>query len=220
MRFLNDYRIKREIKKYQDKELKKNEERTKRGSKVLWIFLIIVGLIVIYYHEFSRDSIIIVSLCFLAVLLINLFLRNHRLKKDIILYERSQNVRDSKIVESIEYKVEQKRDVITQIILKNEEGYDVKVWNIGRANSMLIGKKTRIVVDVDLKNTAYSALISKRHALLNRTEKGWYIEDLGSRNGTGLQRYADNRKIKVGNAPIKVQSGDVIYISTIALLLK
>jgi len=220
MRFFNDYRIKREIKRYQDKELKKNEERSKKKSKILWILLIIVGLIVIYYNNFSTNSIIIVVLCFVLALLIDLFLRNHRLKKDIIMYERSQNVRDSRIVESIEYKVEQKRDVITQIILKNEEGYDVKVWNIGRANSMLIGKKSRALVDIDLKHTAFSTLISKKHALLNKTDKGWYIEDLSSRNGTGIQKYSDNRKIKVGNAPIKVQSGDVIYVATTALLLK
>jgi pSer/pThr/pTyr-binding forkhead associated (FHA) protein len=46
------------------------------------------------------------------------------------------------------------------------------------------------------------------------------VEDLGSVNGTGIQRYADNRKIKIGNAPVKIQSGDIIYISTVALLVK
>lgn len=220
MRFLNDYKIKREIRKYQDKELKKNEEKSKKSNKVLWGIILLVGLIIIYYNEFSWNSIITVALLLFFAMIIDLFMKNYRLKKDIALYERSQNVRDSKIVETIEYKVEQKRDTIMQIILKNEEGYDVKLWNLGRSNSMLIGKKSRAPIDIDLKHTAFSVLISKKHAILNRTDKGWYIEDLGSKNGTGIQRYADNRKIKVGNAPIKLQSGDIIYIATTALLLK
>ncbi|MGF6906256.1 FHA domain-containing protein [Fusobacterium sp. PH5-44] len=220
MRFLNDYRIKREIRKYQDKELKKNEEKSKKSTKILWGILILIGIIVMYYKEFSWESIITVALFWFLALILDLFVRNYRLKKDIALYERSQNVRDSKIVEAIEYKVEQKRDTIMQVILKNEDGYDGRVWNLGRTNSMLIGKKSRLPIDIDLKQTAFSALISKKHAILNRTDKGWYIEDLGSKNGTGIQRYSDNRKIKVGNAPIKVQSGDIIYIATTALLLK
>ena len=220
MRFLNDYKIKREIRKYQDKELKKNEEKSKKSNRIFWIILLLIGLIAIYYNEFSWNSIITVALFLFFAMIIDLFIKNYRLKRDIALYERSQNVRDSKIVETIEYKVEQKRDTIMQVILKNEDGYDGKVWNLGRANSMIIGKKSRMPIDIDLKHAAFSALISKKHAILNRTDKGWYIEDLGSRNGTGIQRYADNRKIKVGNAPIKLQSGDIIYIATTALLLK
>lgn len=75
-------------------------------------------------------------------------------------------------------------------------------------------------VDINLGETAYSSLISKRHAILNKSDSGWFVEDLGSVNGTGIQRYADNRKIKIGNAPVKIQSGDIIYISTVALLVK
>lgn len=75
-------------------------------------------------------------------------------------------------------------------------------------------------MDINLEATAYSSLISRNHAILNKTDNGWYLEDLGSKNGTGLQRYKDNRKIKIGNAPVKVQSGDIIYIATTAILLK
>jgi hypothetical protein len=220
MKLFNNFRIQREIKKYQDKEVRKNEENSRKKTRLLWIFLIIIGFVVAYYNDFSWNVIIGILVVFFIFLIFDLFLGNYRLKKDILMYERSQNVRDSKIVQSIEYKVEQKRDVITHIILKNTEGYDVKIWSMGRANSMIIGKNSRIKVDVDLSNTAYPFLISKQHAILNKTDKGWYIEDLGSKNGTGIKKYSDNRKIKIGNAPVKVQSGDIIYIATTELLLK
>lgn len=50
------------------------------------------------------------------------------------MYEKSQFVRDSRIVKSIEDKREQTRNNITHVILKNEEGYDIKTWPVGKAN--------------------------------------------------------------------------------------
>ena len=52
----------------------------------------------------------------------DLFYYSWKLKRDLIMYEKSQFVRDSRIVKSIEDKREQSRNNITHIILKNEEG--------------------------------------------------------------------------------------------------
>lgn len=220
MRFFKNLKLKREIKKYQKRELIKYETREKRNNLVFWIVAIIVCSSIAYYYGFSRDILIVISFFLMGLLIIDLFHFNWKLKRDLELYEKSQAVRDSRIIKSIEDKTEIQRNNITHLILKNENGYDIKTWAIGKSNSLLIGKTTRVRVDIDLSSTTYSSLISKNHAILNKTDNGWFLEDLGSKNGTGLKRYSDNRKIKIGNAPIKVQSGDIVYIATTAILLK
>lgn len=220
MRLIKELKLKREIRKYQRKELLKHETKEKKENYILWIVVIIFCFFIAYYYNFSKHTLILISAFLMLLLIINLFYCNWKLRRDLELYERSQAVRDSKIIKSIEDKTEIRKNNITHLILKNESGYDIRTWAVGKANSLLIGKTTRMRVDIDLTTTAYSSLISKNHAILNRTDNGWYLEDLGSRNGTGLKRYADNRKIKVGNAPVKVQSGDIIYIATTAILLK
>ncbi len=220
MRLIKELKLKREIRKYQRKELLKHETKEKKENYILWIVVIIFCFFIAYYYNFSKHILILISVFLMLLLIINLFYCNWKLRRDLELYERSQAVRDSKIIKSIEDKTEIRKNNITHLILKNESGYDIRTWAVGKANSLLIGKTTRMRVDIDLTTTAYSSLISKNHAILNRTDNGWYLEDLGSRNGTGLKRYADNRKIKVGNAPVKVQSGDIIYIATTAILLK
>ena len=203
MRFFKELKLKREIRKYQKRELLKHETREKRNNYIFWIIIGIACFSIAYYYNFSKDILTVISIFIMGLLIVDLFYSNWRLKRDLELY-----------------KTEIQRNNITHLILKNESGYDIRTWAIGKQNSLIIGKTSRIRVDVDLTTTAYSALISKQHAILNRTDNGWYLEDLGSRNGTGLKRYSDNRKIKIGNAPIKVQSGDIIYIATTAILLK
>ena len=220
MRLIKELKLKREIRKYQRKELLKHETKEKKENYILWIVVIIFCFFIAYYYNFSKHILILISVFLMLLLIINLFYCNWKLRRDLELYERSQAVRDSKIIKSIEDKTEIRKNNFTHLILKNVSGYDIRTWAVGKANSLLIGKTTRMRVDIDLTTTAYSSLISKNHAILNRTDNGWYLEDLGSRNGTGLKRYADNRKIKVGNAPVKVQSGDIIYIATTAILLK
>ena len=124
------------------------------------------------------------------------------------------------MLQSIEDKSYEKKKYLTHIILKNEEGYDVKTWSIGKANSLIIGKTSRVRVDIDLTEASYSSLVSKNHAILNKTDNGWFLEDLGSVNGTGIQKLSDNRKLKVKTGPVKVESGDIIYIATTALLIR
>lgn len=220
MRFFKELRLKREIRKYKKRELLKEETKGKLKSDIFWIIVAIISFIIAYYYNFSKDILTGISIFIMALLIVDLFYSNWSLKRDLELYEKSQAVRDARIIKSIEDKTEIQKNNITHLILKNESGYDVRTWAVGKQNSLIIGKTSRIKVDIDLTSTAYSALISKQHAILNRTDSGWYLEDLSSRNGTGLKRYSDNRKIKIGNAPIKVQSGDIIYIATTAILLK
>lgn len=220
MKFLKNWKLRREIKKYQKKEMRKSEIKERKVNYIFWGIVLIASFTLVYYFHFSKEILIIISMMIMGFVIADLFYYSWKLKRDLIMYEKSQFVRDSRIVKSIEDKREQTRNNITHVILKNEEGYDIKTWPVGKANSLIIGKSARMRVDINLGETAYSSLISKRHAILNKSDSGWFVEDLGSVNGTGIQRYADNRKIKIGNAPVKIQSGDIIYISTIALLVK
>ena len=106
--------------------------------------------------------------------------------------------------------------------MKNDEGYDVKVWTINRKTSLLIGKNTiRKKVDIDMSDAIYSNLISRVHGVLNRINGIWYYEDLNSQNGSGIEKKEDNRKIKIkSNVPMKVEKGDIIYLATTKILLK
>lgn len=67
----------------------------------------------------------------------------------------------------------------------------------------------------------YSNLVSRAHGMLNRVNGVWYYEDLGSQNGSGIEKKDDRRKIKLKrNVPVKVESGDIIYLATTKILLK
>ena len=114
------------------------------------------------------------------------------------------------------------KNQLEDIILKNSEDYDIKVWKVGRATSLLIGKRTpRNKVDIDISEGIYSNLVSRTHGVLNKVNGVWYYEDLGSQNGSGIEKKSDRRKVKLKrNTPIKVESGDIIYLATTKLLLK
>ena len=117
---------------------------------------------------------------------------------------------------------ELEKSQLENIILKNSDDYDIKVWKIGRATSLLLGKKTpRNKVDIDVGEAMYGNLVSRAHGVLNRVNGLWYYEDLGSQNGSGIERIKDKRKVKLKkNMPVKVESGDIIYLATTKLLLK
>ncbi len=111
---------------------------------------------------------------------------------------------------------------ITKIILKDENGKTVKLWEIKNQNSLLIGKKTsNNEVDIDLSISIYSSLISREHAIMNFSGNKWYFEDVGSSNGSGLKRKREDKKIKVEEGKsYRIYSGDTIYIANTMLFLK
>jgi hypothetical protein len=119
-------------------------------------------------------------------------------------------------------KQEIRYDGIKKLILKDDEGRNVKVWDIETKTAVLIGKKTRDnEVDIDLSDADYATLVSKQHAVLNFSENCWYVEDLGSTNGSGVRRPKDNSKAKLElGKPFKLCIGDVIYIANLKILVK
>lgn len=117
---------------------------------------------------------------------------------------------------------EKKETGITKLVLLDEDGESVKEWFIQGATSLLIGKSTsQNEVDIDLSDAEYAALISKQHAVLNYASGSWFIEDIHSRNGTGIKQAnsRDKNRLEI-EQPYKVKAGDIIYIANTRLLLK
>jgi|BioPla2DNA2_1021312.scaffolds.fasta_scaffold02513_12 hypothetical protein len=110
---------------------------------------------------------------------------------------------------------------ISKLILLDEDGANVKTWAIKNKVSLLIGKsKADNVVDIDLSCSEYASLISRQHAVLNYAKETWYIEDLGSSNGSGIQRANGKEKFKLENdRPYKLELGDTIYIANTKILV-
>jgi hypothetical protein len=120
-------------------------------------------------------------------------------------------------------KYEKKYEGIEKLILiDDEEGVNIKSWDIAGKTSLLIGKSSKDgEVDIDLSDTEYSSLISRQHAVLNFANGSWYIEDIGSANGSGIKRTDENSKFKIEKGkPYKLNSGDIIYIANTKLLTK
>lgn len=112
--------------------------------------------------------------------------------------------------------------LLNKIILKDEDGKNLKVWELSNKTSLLLGKKTQNnEVDIDLTSDIYASLISREHAILNFTGKHWYFEDVGSSNGSGMKRKSEEKKFKVEEGKsYKVGSGDILYIANTKLLVK
>lgn len=117
---------------------------------------------------------------------------------------------------------EQNRKPATKLVLLNEEGMQLLQWSLENATSFIIGKSTeKAPVDIDLSVSAMAYMISKQHAVLNYTEKGWYIDDIDSKNGTRVKKASQNAimDIKLVGA-VEVEPGDIIYIANTMLQIQ
>jgi hypothetical protein len=111
---------------------------------------------------------------------------------------------------------------ISKLILKGEDGKNLKVWDTGNKTSFLIGKSSpEVEVDIDLSDVEYASLISKQHAILNCSGENWYVEDIGSTNGSGIKRRNERSRFRLEvDKPYPIHSGDTIYIANTKILVK
>lgn len=111
---------------------------------------------------------------------------------------------------------------ITKVVLADDDGSSIKTWSIKGKVSLLIGKNSNEnEVDIDLSETTYSSLVSRQHAVMNFSNNSWYIEDIGSSNGTGLKKENDDFKQKLeAGKPYELSAGDTIYIANTKLIMK
>ncbi|HBF39864.1 MAG TPA: FHA domain-containing protein [Firmicutes bacterium] len=118
-------------------------------------------------------------------------------------------------------KYDQNHNSISKLILKDREGRNTQTWDLRRKTSLVIGKSLEYDVDINLEDADYASLISKEHAILNCVDDSWYVEDIGSTNGSGIKKGGENSKARIEpGKPYKLNSGDIIYIANTQILVK
>ena len=95
----------------------------------------------------------------------------------------------------------------TASIVVVHEPDDAKPRTFKLAASMLVGRAPECDIKVD------DTYASQQHARLFGRQGGWYVEDLGSTNGT----FVNEQRLA---APALVQPGDKIRVGTTTLELK
>lgn len=121
----------------------------------------------------------------------------------------------------VKYYRRKPRSKIKIIQLLNEREEVVKEWYMRDEQGLLIGKNFQNqLVDIDLTDADYAVLIDKQHAVLNYAKGKWFLEDLGTRNGTGVKAVkAAHIKRLVDEEVIPVYPGDRIYVAKTILQL-
>lgn len=111
-------------------------------------------------------------------------------------------------------------DGISRLILVDENDEMIKEWHINGEQSILIGRSYKNQpVDIDLSQEFYAVLIAREHAVMNFVQGEWYLEDLGSINGTAVKSEEVGYINKLTNKPYKLRKKDTIYIGKTKLIV-
>ena len=225
----NKISVDKGIKKYEKRKLNAKNQKSYKFlniKNILIMTVLIFTFIFVHFSGYSTKSLYFSIFIYIGVtlylLIVERFFEKVEVEEEIknIKYERERE--HNVFLERVKEIEDLEKKQIEHIFLKDSEDYDMKIWKIGRATSLLIGKQSpRNRVDIDVSEGIYSNLVSRAHGILNRVNGIWYYEDLGSQNGSGIERSLDKRKIKLKkNIPVKVESGDIIYLATTKILLK
>lgn len=217
------------IKKYEKRQMEAKGERQYNFFNIrntVIMIILILTFVYIHFSGYSTKSLYLAIFIFIGLTLYLLVVE--RFKERVEVHNEIKEIKHERerehhvFLDKVKEIEQVEKNQIENIILKNSEDYDIKVWKVGRATSLLIGKRTpRNRVDIDVSEGIYSNLVSRAHGILNKVNGVWYYEDLGSQNGSGIEKSSDRRKIKIRkNTPVKVESGDIIYLATTKLLLK
>lgn len=200
--FIDFINIPRSIIRYRKRKLiekfsGEKQNKIERNYLIIWFCIVFVSVI---NYFFQSKIILISSLVFLIIFILILKISE---KKNSWIFSNN-------------------KESISKAILKDEEGKNIKIWNLNEKSSFLIGKKTKSnEVDIDLGQDIYASLISREHGILNFAGNKWYFEDIGSSNGSGIKRRKDEKKFKVEEGKsYPMKSGDIIYIANTKLILK
>ena len=225
----NKISVDKGIKKYEKRKLNvKNQKSYKflNIKNILIITVLIFTFIFVHLSGYSTKSLYFSIFIYIGVtlylLIVERFFEKVEVEEEIRNIKHEREREHNVFLERVKEIEDLEKNQIEHIFLKDSEDYDMKIWKVGRATSLLIGKQSpRNRVDIDVSEGIYSNLVSRAHGILNRVNGIWYYEDLGSQNGSGIERSLDKRKIKLKkNIPVKVESGDIIYLATTKILLK
>lgn len=112
--------------------------------------------------------------------------------------------------------------VITELVLLSEEDGTLMTWELYGKTAAVIGRDVKEnQVDIDLSRGPYASMVDVEHAVLNFTANHWYVEDLGSVNGTSVKKAEDGRLYRLSsNTPCQLERGDCLYVGLNRLLLR
>ena len=217
------------IKKYEKRKLNAKNQKNYRFlniKNILIMSVLMSTFIYVHFSGYSTKSLYFSIFIYIGItlylLIVERFFEKVEVEEEIRNIKNEREREHNVFLERVKEIEDLEKKQIEHIFLKDSEDYDMKIWKIGRATSLLIGKQSpRNRVDIDVSEGIYSNLVSRAHGILNRVNGVWYYEDLGSQNGSGIERNLDKRKIKLKkNIPVKVESGDIIYLATTKILLK
>ena len=225
----NKISVDKGIRKYEKRKLNAKNQKSYKFlniKNILIMTVLIFTFIFVHLSGYSTKSLYFSIFIYIGVTLYLLIVE--RFFEKVEVEEKIKNIKHERerehnvFLERVKEIEDLEKKQIEHIFLKDSEDYDMKIWKIGRATSLLIGKQSpRNRVDIDVSEGIYSNLVSRAHGILNCVNGIWYYEDLGSQNGSGIERSLDKRKIKLKkNIPVKVESGDIIYLATTKILLK
>lgn len=114
------------------------------------------------------------------------------------------------------------KELITEIVLLNEEDRMLMTWDLYGKTAVVIGRDVKEnQVDIDLGQSPYASMVDIEHAVLNYSAGNWYVEDMGSANGISLKKAGDGRVYKLSrDTPCCLECGDCLYIGLNRLLLE
>lgn len=225
----NKISVDKGIKKYEKRKLNAKNQKSYKFlniKNILIMIVLIFTFIFVHLSGYSTKSLYFSIFIYIGVtlylLIVERFFEKVEVEEEIKNIKNEREKEHNVFLERVKEIEDLEKNQIEHIFLKDSEDYDMKIWKIGRATSLLIGKQSpRNRVDIDVSEGIYSNLVSRAHGILNRVNGIWYYEDLGSQNGSGIERNIDKRKIKLKkNIPVKVESGDIIYLATTKILLK
>ena len=225
----NKISVDKGIKKYEKRKLNAKNQKSYKFlniKNILIMTVLIFTFIFVHLSGYSTKSLYFSIFIYIGVtlylLIVERFFEKVKVEEEIKNIKHERERERNVFLERVKEIEDLEKKQIEHIFLKDSEDYDMKIWKIGRATSLLIGKQSpRNRVDIDVSEGIYSNLVSRAHGILNRVNGIWYYEDLGSQNGSGIERNIDKRKIKLKkNIPVKVESGDIIYLATTKILLK
>jgi len=225
----NKISVDKGIKKYEKRKLNAKNQKSYKFlniKNILIMTVLIFTFIFVHLSGYSTKSLYFSIFIYIGVtlylLIVERFFEKVKVEEEIRNIKNEREKEHNVFLERVKEIEDLEKNQIEHIFLKDSEDYDMKIWKIGRATSLLIGKQSpRNRVDIDVSEGIYSNLVSRAHGILNRVNGIWYYEDLGSQNGSGIERSLDKRKIKLKkNIPVKVESGDIIYLATTKILLK
>ena len=225
----NKISVDKGIKKYEKRKLNAKNQKSYKFlniKNILIMTVLIFTFIFVHLSGYSTKSLYFSIFIYIGVtlylLIVERFFEKAEVQEEIKNIKNDREREHNVFLERVREIENLEKNQIEHIFLKDSEDYDMKIWKVGRATSLLIGKQSpRNRVDIDVSEGIYSNLVSRAHGILNRVNGIWYYEDLGSQNGSGIEKNLDKRKIKLKkNIPVKVESGDIIYLATTKILLK